>query len=258
MHDLLYSSRGLENSPLWRLDVRVKLAVSLAAVLAVILSTRLALPLAACVACVSAAVALGAPLRATLWRMIVPLSLAAVVAVLRTFLVEGEPLWSLRLGAWQLVASREGLQAGLLIASRVLGSVSVILLLCTFTPAYRIFSALQWARVPRNFVEIAMMMYRYIFTFFEQAQSVRWAQRIRLGYRGTARTLRSAGSLAGIVALRSIDQADKTHEAMTARGYRGTLQLPPLGRLSRRDALATLAAVAAVAALLLIAQRSPL
>ncbi len=258
MHDLFYSSQGLEGNPLWRLDVRVKLAIALTAVLAVILSTQLILPLAAFAASLIAAAMLGAPLGTTLRRMIMPLALAAVVAVLRTFLVEGEPLWSARVGPWQLAASRQGFWEGLLIASRVLGSMSIIVLLCAFTPAYRIFSAMQWARLPRSFVEIAMMMYRYIFTFFEQAQSVRWAQKIRLGYRGTGRAMRSAGSLAGIVALRSIDQADKTHEAMTARGYRGTLQLPPLAGLSRRETIAMLACIAAVVALFLLAQRSPL
>ncbi len=258
MHDLFHSSRTMDNAALSRLDVRVKLAVAMTAILAVILSTRLVLPLAATACCLAALAAMRAPLRVTVKRMLMPLVLAGIVAVLRTFMAPGEPLGSVHLGSWQFTASRQGLADGILIASRVLGSMSVLVLLVTFTPAYRVFAALQWARMPRNFVEIAMMMYRYIFTFFEQAQSVHCAQKVRLGYRGTARSIRSAAGLAGIVALRSIDQADKTHEAMTARGYRGSLQLPPLASLLRRDVVAILISLAVLAGAFLLAQRSPL
>lgn len=258
MHDLFSTSPAMENAALWRLDVRVKLAVALAGIVAVILSTRVALPLAAAAACFATLAVMRAPLRVTARRMLMPLALAGIVALMRTFMAGGDSLGSARLWGWQISASRQGLADGALVAARVLGSVSVLVLLVTFTPAYRVFAALQWARMPRNFVEIAMMMYRYIFTLFEQAQSVRCAQGVRLGYRGTARSIRSAAALAGIVALRSIDQADKTHEAMTARGYRGSLQLPPLASLPRRDAAVIAISLAVLAAAFALAQRSPL
>ena len=145
------------------------------------------------------------------------------------------PLISFDVGPWQFILTKEGLLDGGLIASRVLGSVSVIVVLCMVTPAGGIFAALRWARLPRTWIELAMLMYRYIFTLFEQATSVLSAQKIRLGYAGLRRSLRSMGNLGGIVLLRSIDQAEKTHEAMVARGYEGLLPMPTPPALRRRD-----------------------
>jgi energy-coupling factor transporter transmembrane protein EcfT len=39
----------------------------------------------------------------------------------------------------------------------------------------------------------------------------------------------------GTVILRSIDQAVRTHEAMTARGYTGSIPFGPMGAMGRRD-----------------------
>ena len=43
------------------------------------------------------------------------------------------------------------------------------------------------------------------------------------------------GNLGGVVLLRSIDQAEKTHEAMVARGYQGVLPLPAPPALRAAD-----------------------
>ena len=91
-------------------------------------------------------------------------------------------------------------------------------------------AALRWASVPHTWIEIAMLMYRYLHILFEQAASVVSAQSVRLGYSGLRRSFQSLGSLAGMVILRSLDQAEKSHEAMMARGYRGRLPLPACRR----------------------------
>lgn len=240
---------------LWRLDPRVKLAVSLVAIVAVVLSTQVALPLAVFAACVAAAIILKAPLRLMLHRMAAPVALAVFVCLLRAMMTCGVAVASLKLGPWTLSVTRQGLLDGGLIGSRVLGSVSVIVLLCTFTPAYRIFAALHWAKMPRSLVEIAMLMYRYIFTLFEECAGVSAAQKVRLGHSTVARSLRSMGELAGIVTLRSIDQADKTHEAMVCRGYRGNLQIAPLPALGAANVAALLAAVGLIVMGFVFAQR---
>jgi cobalt/nickel transport system permease protein len=255
MRTLFGQGATVSQNVLWRLDPRVKLVVALAAIVAVVLSTQVILPLAVFAACVGASVALAAPLGLMLHRMAAPVALALLVCVLRALMTAGAPLASLNLGPWTLVLTRAGLVEGGLIASRVLGSVGVIVLLCTFTPAWRIFAALRWAKMPRSLVEIAMMMYRYIFTLFEQCASVHAAQKVRLGHSSAGRALRSMGELAGIVTLRSIDQADKTHEAMVCRGYRGSLQIAPLPALRAGELAAMLAAVAAIVTCFAVAQR---
>ena len=85
------------------------------------------------------------------------------------------------------------------------------------------------------------------------------AQKVRLGYSGLRRSLRSMGSLAGIVMLRSLDQAEKTHEAMVARGYRGFLPLPALAGLAAASMGHRLCRrVTLIAAAYFLAERWPL
>ena len=173
------------------------------------------------------------------------------------FTTNGEPLATFDLGPWQFTATREGLFGGLLIASRVLGSLGIVMALCHGVPAHELFAALRWAKVPRTWLEIAVLMYRYLFVFFEQAVSVIAAQRVRLGYSTLRRSLHSMGSLAGMVVLRSLDQTEKSHEAMLARGYHGFLPLPSLPALSKGQAAVAVGGAVLVAIACFLAERWP-
>jgi len=90
-------------------------------------------------------------------------------------------------------------------------------------------------------------MYRYIFCLLEHTAESVEAQRVRLGYTGARRSLSSIGTLAGIVVLRSLDQARQTHEAMMVRGYRGCLTFGPMPHLGRKDLLSIFLALFVIA-----------
>ncbi|MGA2617069.1 MAG: cobalt ECF transporter T component CbiQ [Thermoguttaceae bacterium] len=225
-------------------DVRVTLAVAVAAILAVVASTRPWLPLGVSACCLAGLAVVRTAPRAMAARLAGPLALALLLGLLRGFMSGTTPAAACDLGPWRLTVTREGLLAGGLMMARVLGSMSVLVVLWRALPPEGLFAALHWARMPRTWIEIGMLMYRYTFTMFEQAASVMAAQRIRLGYVGLRRSLGSLGSLAGLVTLRSIDQAERTHEALLARGFQGSLplpSLPPLGRQARWIILASLA-----------------
>jgi cobalt/nickel transport system permease protein len=131
----------------------------------------------------------------------------------------------------------------------------VVLVLGAAAPMHKICAALRWARLPHTLVEIAMIMYRYIFLLLDDTAAVLSAQKVRLGYVSFRRSVASLGSLAGLVMLRSLDQADRTHEAMLARGYQGRLPLPTLPALRGRDLLLIAVAVAATGLMYLAGER---
>ncbi len=60
-----------------------------------------------------------------------------------------------------------------------------------------------------------------------------------------------------MVILRSLDQAEKSHEAMTARGYQGRLPLPALPALPWRQVAVACGGVAVIAAVFVLAERWP-
>lgn len=236
-------------------DIRVRMILTMAAIIAVVASTRTCLGLAALAGSLLALAWSGAPLGVILRRMIGPLALAMLVLVAKTLLTGTTPLAEFDLGMFRLTATREGLAAGGLIASRILGSLSLLMLLCHGASMEELAAALRWARLPQAWIEIALLMHRYLHIFADQAACVVAAQRVRLGYGNLRRSLESVGAAAGIVLLRSLDQAQRSHEAMLARGYRGAFPLPALPPLSRAQNVVAGLGIAAIVALLALAER---
>lgn len=114
-----------------------------------------------------------------------------------------------------------GLAEGIVMASRILGAVSLILLLSMTTPVDALLKALTWFKIPRTWTDVALLTYRYIFVLLEDAYVVYSAQRVRLGYLGIRRSFQSFGTLAGAIVIRAYDQAMATSQAMRLRGYVG-------------------------------------
>ena len=253
--DLLTPLRAAGGGRLTRLNVRVQLALALTTILAVAVSTRAWLPALVVFGSLGALAVLRVPPRSVLGRLAGPLGLAMVVCVLRAFTSGKTPWLSLSLGGLRLAATREGIVAGLLIGLRVLASVGVVLVLGAAAPVHKICAALRWARLPHALVEIAMLMYRYIFLLLDDTAAVLSAQKVRLGYVSLRRSVASLGSLAGLVMLRSLDQADRTHEAMLARGYQGRLPLASLPALRGRELLLIAGAIAAIGLTYLAGER---
>lgn len=247
--EILAGSYPRPQSPLGRLDARLKLIIALALIVAVVLSVEIVFPLAVLALCVGAWLTLHMPWRMLVVRLGGPLALAAVLCLLRAF----------SFGAVAAAGhSHQAVLDGLLLGARVLGSVSVLVLLGTIAPAHEIFAAMKWAHVPAGFLEIAVLMYRYIFELFHRAHESMSSQQVRLGYVGLKRGLASAGNLVGIVMLRSLEQAQRTHEAMTVRGYEHSLPMGRMRPLRRGEWVALATALAVIAAGFCLAGRSPL
>jgi cobalt/nickel transport system permease protein len=238
MHDLdaiSLADSSLDAPPPMRCDARVALIGSAVTIVAVIASAKAWFPLAVAVGCVAWLVTRRARLKSVCLRLSAPLTLVLVACVLKTFLTGVTPVISCELGSWRLTATREGLLDAALLAARVFGAVGMGTVLCQQTPAHELLAALRWVHVPRTWVEIAALMCRYLFALRDQAVTVHSAQQVRLGYAGLRQSFRSSGSLAGLVLLRCLDQADRTHEAMVARGFTGHLPLACLRPLRRGD-----------------------
>jgi len=254
MFDLFSDIMAWRPNALTRVDSRLKLVSALALLAAVLFSTRLALPLAVLLACLAAMLALRLPVRLTLLRLAAPALVVLILMLLQAFMHGATPLWTLTLAGCRFTATKEGVWQGVLLGARVLGAVSVMLLLSSVTPAHHLFHALRWLGVPRTWVEVALLMYRYIFVLLDEAADVATAQRVRLGYAGLSRSLSSLGVLSGTVIVRSLDQSVRTHEAMLLRGYKGSMPFGPLPALGWRKCLLLLLAPLLMAGLFCLAE----
>ncbi len=235
MFELFSDIFACRDNILTGVDPRVKLVAALALILAVVFSTKVFLPLAVAVIGMMVMLALSIPPKLVLFRLAGPFGIVLVIVILQSFLTPGELILQIGLLGYHLLATHQGLWRGLLLGSKVIGAVSVVLLLSFTTPAYKIFHSLRWFRIPEGWVEMALLVYRYTFALLDHAADIAAAQRLRLGYSTLSRSLTSMGVLAGAVMARSLDQALRTYEAMVLRGCQGGLSLRPLPDMSRKN-----------------------
>ncbi len=136
---------------------------------------------------------------------------------------------------FEVAITSGGVRQGLEIGSRILGGMGVLLFFSLTTPLPELMRAARYFRFPPVLVELALIMYRYIFLLLEEGGRIRQAQRARLGFTGLRTSVRSAGILGGMLVLRTYDRAERSFAAMRCRGYRGALTAVTPGAMQRRD-----------------------
>jgi cobalt/nickel transport system permease protein len=208
------------------LDARLKLVFCLGMLVLVLGSSNGYLPLLLTAWCWLILSIAGVSLKLALRRLSFPLFLAGVVFLLQLFTYGTSPLFGFSLLGHRITAYSEGFYQGGLIVSRVLAGVSLVLFLTLTTPTPQLLRAAQWFGLPPLLVELALLTYSYLFLFHQAAVRIAEAQRVRLGYVGVRRSLRSLASLIGLIFIQVHEQAQRSYEAMLARGYGGRLAWP--------------------------------
>ncbi len=224
-----------------KIDARVKLMVVLAILLMVISCREIWFPLVIAAGCFLLCLMMKVPPRAIFLRTAEPMVLGAMVLLLKFFFTGETAMFTFSIFGVELTGHRDGLMEGIRIAARIVGGLSLVVFLGFSTPFSELMAGLSWMRVPRQLIEIMMFAYRYIFVFLEDGFTIYNAQKNRLGYTGMKNGLKSFGTLAGSLVLRSFEQSQKTSEAMVQRGFTGDMPL-----LKNRQLRASEVAVAAL------------
>jgi cobalt/nickel transport system permease protein len=214
-------------------DPRTRLLAAGLLLVLVISSSGSAFPWQVAGICLPVALIAGMQPRLLLLRMLHPLFIALVILVLKTFMGAGETAALLKLGTFSVTGRLEGLREGILISSRIMGAVSVAVLLGQVMTFTETMAALAWLRVPRGLVDVSMFAWRALFMLYDDAGVVYTAQKNRLGYCGMRRGLTSFGAMAGMLVIRAFDSSQAMTVAMTQRGYDGSLPLLRASRLGK-------------------------
>ena len=103
------------------------------------------------------------------------------------------------------------------------GAVSCMYFLSLTTPMVDLFTLLRKSIIPNFIIEIAELIYRYIFVLFDVSHRIHTAQDARLGYCNLRVSYHSTAQLASNLFIRSFNQAVKkriplwSHAVMTAK-----------------------------------------
>lgn len=167
-----------------------------------------------------------------------------------------EALWAFRLlGRWTWGVTAENLRLGLLVLCKAMGAVSAMYFLSMNTPMTDLTMALERLHVPRLFVELTELIYRFIFLLAGEAGRIRVAQEARLGYRDFKGSMQALGTLLSTVFVRSLRRGDRVFSALESRGYTGVLITLPGQYASGRWLYGLTAAIAVCQLLILAAER---
>jgi len=145
------------------------------------------------------------------------------VIIIAFFFGSGTELFGFDIFSYHLGVNTGGLEMALLVFSRTLSGMSCLFFLALTTPIVELFSVLKATKLPDSFIEISMMMYRYIFVFLEVAWGIKYAQTVRLGYKDWRTSLTSLAMLSTTLFIRSWEQGEKIFISMSARCYDGKL-----------------------------------
>ncbi|MEW6697973.1 MAG: cobalt ECF transporter T component CbiQ [Bacillota bacterium] len=161
-------------------------------------------------------------------RLVLVLPFGGVMVALLPFVTPGEPLWTLQLGAFQLVASREGWEAAVLPCLRMVTAFLGMVFLTSTTSLREIIHALQHLKFPRIFILLMDFTVRYIAVVLDELNRMQTARKARgfkpgrtLWHRHTIKTI---GSTLAMLFLRSFERAERVYFAMLSRGYTGRYQ----------------------------------
>lgn len=151
----------------------------------------------------------------------------------------------------------QGLHGAGLIIVRVATSISLVVLLTLTTPWTRLLAALRAVGVPRIFVLVIGMSYRYVFLLLGTVTDMFTARKARTVARPTdvKEGRRFIAATAGTVFGTAHQLSEEVHQAMVSRGFRGDARTLDGFRLRSVDALWTVAAVLAAVAVLYVDRR---
>jgi cobalt ECF transporter T component CbiQ len=158
------------------------------------------------------------------------------------------------LGHWwfgrRIGLTREGLDAAALIVTRVAVSASIVVLLALTTSWPRLLAALRGVLVPRMFVQIIGMAYRYILHLLTTIEDMYAARKSRMaGGGGSARAGQSVvAASAGALLGKAHALSEEVHLAMVSRGDRGEARTLATVRATKADWLWAVGCALTVAA----------
>ena len=242
------------NSPLHRLDARIKVICAFTVIFGVVFLMHWQIPLLVFAICIALVFYSRSKWKTYFKRLLYPFFFIISIAIIQPFTNVSAVVAVLPV--LNLPIYEAGINFGLLIFTRCLAAVSILNLLILITPMERILDSLRWFKVPSVIVDTMMLMFRYISLISDESARILKAQESRLGYSkkvGLWKKLGNFGTLAGMLMARSFDRAIQVGDAMISRGYTGATNLFTYSaqKIPRKDTLIGILVILAMLSLVI-------
>jgi len=214
-------------SPLRYKNTTLKVILVGFALLAGLLSSSPVLPFFIMVCMVSTTLIFGRiPLGIYFKLFFATLSFVAVSCIILAFFSfagGGEILFSFSVFKFTFSITQGSANQAILVFARSLSGISSLFFLSMTTPILELFSYFKRFSFLDVFMELTMLIYRYIFVFLTLLFNIQSAQKMRFGYHNFKSSIRSAGLLVGSLFIQTLEQGDRLYLSMNSRCYDGKL-----------------------------------
>lgn len=237
MRDSPLGKYGDLDSPIRRLDPRIKIISTLVFILFVVLTPPTQIRQFASYLAIAMAVILltKLPLTFVFRRSLVILPFVLLVGIFIPFLRGGESIGSYNLGPLRLSVSRSGLLILWNISIKAWLSVLAVISLIATTRLPDLLKGLERLRMPKLLVLLLSFLLRYIPLLVDQVARLRRASEARsFGGKGL-RQLGVLGNVIGTLFIRTYERGERIYGAMLARGFTGEVRTIHLPRITGWD-----------------------
>ncbi len=233
------------DSIIHRLDPRVKIVVALSFSVVVAVANRFLVLTLALILSAFIVLLARVPAKELLRRLVPVNGFVLFLWIFLPFTVQGEPLFLIG----PLVGTREGVLYAAQISVKSNAIVIMLIALVASTSIYALGHAMHELRVPKKIVYLFYFTYRYIHVIHREYLRLVHAVKIRGFSPGTnMHTYKTIAYLVGMLLVRSSDRAERVHQAMLCRGFRGTLYSLSEFSLTRTDVISLVAMLVLIAA----------
>ena len=166
------------------------------------------------------------PLHQYISTLTIPIVFVVVGSLTIALSFARQPLgqYNLHLGFFYIYTSKDDLYRMICLMAKAMGAVSALFMMTLSTPSGEIISVLRKVHVPKLFVELMNMIYRYIFVIMETNRKMHDSAESRLGYVDYRTSVKSFSGTASNLLVVSLKKANAYYDALVSRGYDGELR----------------------------------
>ncbi len=142
--------------------------------------------------------------------------------------------YAVPVGTYYITGSSASLILGGQLILTALASVSCLYFLSLHTPVTDIVGVLAKLHCPFLFVELMLLIYRFIFLLWEAACGITTAQNSRLGNKDFKTSMNSFGKMCSVLLVRAFKKSNALYDAMESRCYDGRIRVLDESALPKR------------------------
>jgi len=212
---------SMKESILHSLDGRVKLIVLIFIIIYAVYTTNILILALIEIYLILLILLSHLSLKSSFIKILLIIPFGGSIAILQPFVHSGTIIYSLPLG---IHITSQGLIFGALLISRLIVTLTCIVLLSSLSPMQEVAESFRKLGLPRDFSMIFSLFIRFLFMFYDELQRIRNAQITRnfdIFNKKTAYMwrLRQVAYTLAMMFLRSYERGESVYLSMLSRGY---------------------------------------